>query len=86
MAMSPSFTDRQLAKFRETSSGDTAVAVVKEDDELISGKDYDTISVSYPTTTTEVYEYKLSSIVIKTITVTYTTSSKKILQEVTYAL
>ena len=39
--------------------------------------EFDEIAVTYPTTTTEVYDYLLSSTSIGTVTVTYATSSKK---------
>ena len=43
---------------------------------LVIGVDYDTITATYPTGTTEVYTYTLSAATVQTITVTYTTSSK----------
>ena len=43
---------------------------------LVLGTDYDTITATYPTDTTEVYTYTLSAVTVQIITVTYTTSSK----------
>lgn len=45
--------------------------------ELVMGSDYDTIEATYPLSTQEVYTYKLSSVVVQVITVTYLTASKK---------
>lgn len=42
--------------------------------------EYDEVQVTYPTSTTEVFTYKLSTSTIATVTLTYTNSSKNDLQ------
>lgn len=45
----------------------------------------DTVTVTYPSSTVEVYSYRqggLTGTILKTITVTYTTASKQLLQSV----
>lgn len=49
---------------------------------LVLGTDYDTIDVTYPTTTTERYSYKLDAVEILLVEVTYSTSAKEILTKV----
>lgn len=44
---------------------------------------YDTIEVTYPTSSTELYTYKLSTVTVGTISVTYTDSTKLVLSSVT---
>ena len=51
--------------------------------DLVMGTDFDTIDVTYPTSTTELYTYKLAAATVRTVTVTYTTSAKEILLQVT---
>ena len=46
--------------------------------------DFDEIQASYPTASSEIYTYKLTSNTIGTVTVTYTDSDKKDLQSVVY--
>ena len=38
--------------------------------------DYDSAAVTYPDAVTEVYAYSKSAVVIKTVTITYTSSAK----------
>lgn len=38
---------------------------------------YDRVDVSYPSSTTEVYTFRASGVVISTVTVTYTDSTKE---------
>jgi hypothetical protein len=45
---------------------------------------FDEIQATYPTTASELYTYKLSTVSIGTVTVTYTSSSKKVLTSVVY--
>lgn len=47
--------------------------------------DYDTCNVTYPSATSEVYTFLKSSVTIKVVTVTYTTSAKTALSSVTIA-
>jgi len=50
--------------------------------DLVLGVDYDTIDVTYPTATTEVFTYTLSGNTILALRITYTNSSKKDLLKV----
>lgn len=38
--------------------------------------DYDSAAVAYPNATTEIYTYSKSAVVIKTVTITYTSAAK----------
>lgn len=38
--------------------------------------DYDSATVAYPNATTEIYTYSKASVVVKTVTITYTTAAK----------
>lgn len=44
---------------------------------IIDGISFDTVNVTYPTSTTEVFTYLLSSVTQATVTVTYSDASKK---------
>lgn len=46
---------------------------------------FDEIQATYPTVETELYTYKLATITIGTVLVTYTNSSKKVLTSVVYS-
>lgn len=45
---------------------------------LLNGLEYDKVEASYPTTSTELYEYSLNGVSQAQILVTYTNSSKQI--------
>lgn len=45
---------------------------------LLSGVDFDKIEATYPTTSTELYSYRLDGILKAQILVTYTNASKSI--------
>jgi hypothetical protein len=44
---------------------------------LLSGVDFDKVSATYPTTSTELYEYSLNGVSQAQILITYTNSSKQ---------
>jgi hypothetical protein len=69
--------DNEKAKFRDGVDG-TAVAVVSSGDlsGLLHGILYDDIQVTYPTSSTELYTYKLMTVQKAQIQVTYTDSTK----------
>ena len=75
-------TKKSFVKSLSRLPTDTAQEVLIGNGELVSGIDYDEIAVTYPTTTTEVFTYKLSAVTIKTITVTYTDDIKNVLTSV----
>lgn len=45
---------------------------------LLAGIEFDKVEATYPTSTTEVYTYKLNGITQRQIQITYTTSSKNV--------
>ena len=70
--------DREYRKFLEAPDGEPAVRIGGSGT-IISGVEYDSLSASYPTSTTEIYTYYqggLSGTLVATVTVTYTTASK----------
>lgn len=79
--MSDNRGDREYQKFVQTNSGDAAVRV-SSIGEMLSGISYDSITASYPTTSSEVYTYTLASVTVATITVVYTTAIKDVLTSV----
>lgn len=86
MAMKNNVRDREFNKFEETSDGETSVRVSLADSGLVAGKDFDTVDVTYPTATQEVYTYTLSTVTVQTVTVDYTDSTKCDVLKVTYAV
>ena len=52
---------------------------------LVAGTDYDTIDITYPTTTKEVYTYTLSTASIRVVTVDYVDSTKDNILKVVYS-
>ena len=86
MALNTGLTIKDLEKSKfvesQTRPGFSAIEVVSA--EFIAGTDYDTIDVTYPTSTQEVYTFKLLASVVRVITVDYTTSTKDVLLKVTY--
>jgi len=77
MALPRSIYDREYDKFVEVAD-ETAVRVkIVSGTELAIGVDYDRIDVTYPTATTEQYDYTLAASSVLTIEVTYATFAKK---------
>tara|TARA_R110001632_G_scaffold52197_4_gene129719 strand:+ start:5026 stop:5301 length:276 start_codon:yes stop_codon:yes gene_type:complete len=89
--MSKSYVDREQDRFKETDKGETAVRVISvrgADGGGFApqlGVDYDVISATYPTTSTELYTYSLSGQDQFTMTVTYTDASKELITSVVYS-
>jgi hypothetical protein len=67
---------KSYVKSLTRSASDTAQEVLLGNSELVSGIDYDEIAITYPTTASEVFTYKLAAATIKTITITYTDDTK----------
>lgn len=44
--------------------------------DIIAGIDYNSLDIEYQSDTVEVYNFKLNSVIIRTITITYSDSSK----------
>ena len=78
MALPGSAPDREYQKFFETNDGKTAVRIGGTGT-LVEGLKYDSISATYPDTTTEVYRYYeggLAGTLVGTVTVVYNSSTK----------
>lgn len=81
-----SIKDAELKKFIDNETQTPSVRTfISGGLGLIAGTDYDTVTATYPTTSSELYTYTLSAVSVKTVTVTYTNSSKTILSSVVYA-
>lgn len=81
MPLSPVVLDRERDKFVEDSSGETAVRVVTSLDG-VSGLPipyHDEGSVTYPTSTQEVYTFKLVTVTVGVLTLNYTSATKEFL-------
>ena len=84
MAIPSHYLDREKQSFVECPDGSgnpVRATKVCNTDELSSGNilygiEFDSISATYPTTTSEVYTYTLSASIVATITVTYTDTTK----------
>ena len=87
MALRKTIDDREYRKFVEslTRPDHTAIETFVGNSAPISGLDYDTITATYPTTSSEVYTYTLLAATIQVVTVTYTDDTKKILTSVVYS-
>lgn len=72
--------DNEANKFRGDATS-PKVAVTLENG-LLSGLSYDDIQVTYPTSSTENYNYYLLTNLIATVEVTYTDATKAILERV----
>lgn len=80
MTLPSALQDREQQKFIDAGTNQTAVRV-----SLASGmapERYDEVVVTYPTTTTEVYTFKLATVTVGTITITYTTTAKEFIDNV----
>lgn len=64
---------------------ETPINVEVTGGELVSVTDYDTIDITYPTVTQELYSYKLLTVTVKTVTIDYVDSSKDEILKVFYS-
>ena len=86
MALKNTISSREYEKFEENADdGGTDVRVVLKSPvevevsgggNILSGIEYDEVQATYPTGTTEVYTYKLSTVTVAVVTVTYTDATK----------
>jgi hypothetical protein len=77
MALPNNIIDREKAKFRETDDGQTKVAVSMEGDSgLLEGVSYDDIQAEFATSTITNYKYYKDAVLVATVQVTFTNSSK----------
>lgn len=73
MALPIALNDREHQKFIDVSPGKTAVRV--STDGLLPPQ-YDRVDVTYPTSSSEVYDFSFGGSSVGTVTLTYTNSSK----------
>ena len=78
--MLASIKDLEYKKFKNPESQEPEVRVSSIDGYNLG--EYDELQVTYPTATTEVFTYKLSTITIGTVTITYTATNKKDIESV----
>lgn len=90
----PTFRDMDKDKFVESSSrsGLPSVEVTIGNPADISGVDaflavtnYDTVDITYPLSTQEVYDYKLLTVSVRTVTIDYIDSTKEKILKVVYS-
>lgn len=77
MAIDKNINTLEQGKFLETPQGDVAVRVALSGG--LAPEVFDTVTVTYPTATTEVYAFTLNASPVGTVTVTYTDSTKEAL-------
>ena len=53
--------------------------------DLVPGVDYDEVDVTYPSATSEVYTFKLSTSTVRVVTLTFSDATKENLTNVSYA-
>ena len=92
MALPGTIDDREYQKFEENASdGGTDVRVTLKSPievetnpggNILSGIEYDEVQASYPTATTEKYEYYEASSLVATVDITYTDSTKRFITSV----
>ncbi len=68
--------DHENNKFYLDSNGDSVVRTGNNSG-MMPGVKYNEIEASYPNTSTEVFTYKLDSISVAVITITYTDNTKE---------
>jgi hypothetical protein len=77
MAVSPDIDDREYDKFVANTSGETCVRILNVND-----IDWDRIVPTF-NSTDDVYEFYKNDVLVKTITIFYTDSTKAVMSEVT---
>jgi hypothetical protein len=85
VSLNPNKNTNEQRKFFDAGSDLTGVRVGIVGGLLPSDVSWDAITVSYPSSTTEVYQYKtggVSGTTVSTLTVTYTNASKQNIQSV----
>jgi len=88
LALSPSQRDREYNNFADNGDGTTSryMQVTGGLGTILSGVTYDYILATYPTSSSEVYTFKLGGsggTTVATVTVQYTSASKQVLTSVT---
>lgn len=76
MTLPKSIEDREYKKFAEVSSN-VAVRVTGVIASGLAPVTYDQVDVTYPTSVSEVYTFKLATASVGVVTVTYTDDSKE---------
>ena len=81
MSLPGSQHDREYKKFRDSESGPAVAVVGPSPDGVINvetaGVRWDEIVTTFPSANVEVFTYKLATVVVQTVTVTYESASKK---------
>lgn len=82
MSLPGSSQDREYQKFRDTPSGPAVAITGASNGGSIAvetaGVQWDEIVTTFPANNVEVFTYKLSSVVVQIITVTYQSNDKKV--------
>ncbi len=79
MALSPALEDREQGKFRDAGTTAQTRVAVNLEGAFQAPNLTDAITVTYPSTTVEVYAFRsggVSGTILMTLTVTYTNASK----------
>jgi hypothetical protein len=74
MTLPAALNDREYQKFIDGAEGPTVRVALSGG---LAPERYDRVDVTYPTATTEVYDFKLSGDTVALITLTYATSTKE---------
>ena len=85
MSLSPALEDREQGKFRDAGPQTLSRVAVALEGALAAPSQTDSIVVSYPSSTSEVYTFKsggVSGTTVMTVTVNYTSSTKEFLSSV----
>ena len=77
MPLSPAVIDREYNKFVETGDGKTAVRTLLSNGFVLPK--FDEFEVTYPSSTQEVYDFKLATVTVATVTLNYTNATKEFL-------
>jgi hypothetical protein len=77
--MKTTLIDREYAKFRDGKDGD-AVAVTFDGEAIpveTSGVEWDEITVTFPSSTEDLFTYKKNNLTVQTVLVEYSSADKK---------
>jgi hypothetical protein len=80
MSLPGSQQDREYGKFRDGEDGKPAIAIMPAGDSLnveTAGIKWDEIITTFPAANIDVFTYKLATVTVQTVTVTYESAAKK---------
>ncbi len=77
--MKSTIKDREFDKFRESTSGQTTVAVSLDEaiEVNVDGVEWDEIVTTFPATNQELFTYKFETNIVQTVLATYESDQKK---------